>query len=194
MSSLHQLHKVVHAPEISVEGLREWFVQYPSQHEGGSVFTITPCPGRPVNVFWGWPSQLLERLEHFDHRSVARADIVHRQETRAIDIQGKIRSLRKSKTRESGEVAVAESTFDVAIQVAAHLPYVDESPEVSTTPRGEVYFDWVSSKGILAISVCPPPDHAVVFAGRIGDERFSGRMPWSGTLPRLLECGLKALS
>ena len=167
-----------------------------------SEFAKPDLPGRRVVFLWSGASELSEQefipwKPDLGTSSIPEPIERHRQQTRAVEIQGKIRLLLDSAGKENwdgdGARPVAASTVDVATQLASLLPYTEEVPEVSATAHGEVYLEWVEN-GILAVAVCPPPDHEIVFSGRLDDESFKGTMPWSGTVPRLLVCGLGAIA
>ena len=85
--------------------------------------------------------------------------------------------------------AVSRATIDAAKGFVTVFPRMGKLPDVSATPQGEVYFEWVIAKDrMLTILVEPEPEHEIIFAALIGDERASGRQPWSGRLPTTLKC------
>ena len=93
-----------------------------------------------------------------------------------------------------GAAAVDPRTIEIAKELVAVFPKMDALPDVSATPFGEVYFEWVLARDrMLTLSVGPPSNHEIVFAAMFGTERTSGRQHWSGTLPRSLECCFRNL-
>ena len=79
-------------------------------------------------------------------------------------------------------------TIRVAQQLARRLPRVDP-PDVSATPHGEIDFDWcVARDQMLTVSVGPPPQHEIAFAGLFGSTRIRGRERWAGEVPHFVRC------
>lgn len=118
---------------------------------------------------------------------------------RIDEITSKVRSLIPDAGRENwdgeGAKALDQSVVDLAVKLVKLFPdTVVEMPEVSATPHGEVYFDWVVSRDkMLALSVGRSPKHEVVFAGLLHGERVSGRQEWSGTFPCFLGCCFRSI-
>lgn len=199
---VHHLHQM-DIPALAIPDWNQWRVRRSTLKQHASMRTIitTPTVVGQVTSTSGYgndehPSVTRESAfvawwrqyapDRTDIDTIYQESLQHRLQNRVVEVQGKIQSL-------AGTDNLDQETVKVAIEFAACIPYTDEVPEISATPRGEIYFEWVE-KGILAVSVCPPPDHKIVFAGRFGNDSFSGSGPWSGTLPRVLKCELKFLA
>ena len=88
----------------------------------------------------------------------------------------------------AGARPVHLDTIRVAQKFADRLPRIDP-PDVSATPHGEIDFDWcVARDQMLTVSVGPPPDHEIAFAGLFGETRIRGREPWAGKVPHFVQC------
>lgn len=81
------------------------------------------------------------------------------------------------------------STVSVAKQLAGLFPRFRQPPEVSASPHGEIDFDWsIGKRGMLTVSVCPPPSNDIVFVANLEDAEVRGRERWANRLPQLVSC------
>lgn len=75
-----------------------------------------------------------------------------------------------------GADPIQKETIIVARDFADRFLRGFQGPDVSASPHGAVEFDWtVESDRMFTISVGPPPDHEIVFAGLFGGEQLSGK-------------------
>ena len=75
-----------------------------------------------------------------------------------------------------GADPIDEETINIAHDFADRFLRRFQRPDVSASPHGAVEFDWtMDASAMFTISVGPPPEHQVVFAGLFGDEQLSGK-------------------
>ena len=91
-----------------------------------------------------------------------------------------------------GALALDKETVAIALELVDRFPAYTTRPEVAATPHGEVDFDWIIDReAMLTVSVCP--SKKIAFAGLFYGARLNGSEPWSGVLPRFVNCCLERL-
>ena len=89
-------------------------------------------------------------------------------------------------------VALEADTVDVARQLIDRFPSYVTRPDVAATPHGEVDFDWIIDRDVM-LTVSISPSKEVVFSGLFYDARLNGREPWTGEIPKFVNCCFERL-
>ena len=84
---------------------------------------------------------------------------------------------------------VAPETEMVAKKLVRLFPPISRVPDVSASPNGEIDLDWAVERHVmLTVSVCPPPEHYILFVANMEKSEFRGKEPWEDKLPQLIKC------
>ena len=91
-----------------------------------------------------------------------------------------------------GALALQQDTVVAAQELIGCLPPYIGDPDVAATPHGEVDFDWVIDREVM-LTVSVGPSKEVAFAGLFYGARLNGCEPWTGVLPRFVQCCFERL-
>ena len=91
-----------------------------------------------------------------------------------------------------GAAALEDDTVKAALELVDAFPDYMENPDVDVAPHGEIDFDWTIGKdAMLTVSVLSSSE--IGFSALFHDATASGREPWGGTLPPLVNCCFERL-
>ena len=90
-----------------------------------------------------------------------------------------------------GATALDAETVRVSKDFVSKFPVLEKLPDVSATPLGEIYLEWVFARDrmlTILVGKYEGKRFEIAFAALIGDESVNGQQPWSGQIPTTLKC------
>ncbi|MCY4304007.1 MAG: hypothetical protein OXC62_04380 [Aestuariivita sp.] len=89
-----------------------------------------------------------------------------------------------------GASAIISTSRNTALSLVGLLPQNMNEPEISSTPHGEIDFDWINDgREMLTLSICP--DGSLAWSAQYEHFTCQGDSPWKQELSCPLECCLQ---